>query len=66
MTNSLLLDSLPTETLWAMCEYLAHSHPCNVLSLALANKHLYSVANASLYRTITLKAHYPEQLAQDT
>jgi hypothetical protein len=56
---------LPAETLSAICEYLAHSHPRSVLSLALANKHCYCVASAFLYRTIAFKAHCPEQLAQD-
>ena len=65
MTVARPLNRLPAETLLAICEYLGDSHPRSLLSLALANKHCYSVASTFLYRTITFKAHCPEQLAQD-
>ncbi|KAH6854996.1 hypothetical protein B0I37DRAFT_388794 [Chaetomium sp. MPI-CAGE-AT-0009] len=61
-----MLDNLPVEILSAICDYIRHSHPPSLLSLALANKRWYSVACAFLYQTIVVKACHPEQLALDT
>lgn len=50
MTATPLLDRLPAGMLSAICEYLEHSHPRSVLSLALANKHCYSIASTFLWQ----------------
>lgn len=59
------LDSLPTETLSAVCDYLRYSHAPSLLSLGLANKRGYAIASIFLYRTIVFKADSPEQLDHD-
>lgn len=61
-----MLDYIPVEILYAICEYVGHSYPPSVLSLALANKRCYAVACPFLYQTIFIEACHPEQLVLDT
>lgn len=59
------LASLPTETLFAICDFLTCSHPPSLLSLALTNKRLYTCACPFLYRSIKFEVRCAAQVAQD-
>ncbi|KAK3298475.1 uncharacterized protein B0H64DRAFT_415168 [Chaetomium fimeti] len=60
-----MFDCLPVEILSVICDYIGDSHPPSVLSLALTNKHCYSVACAFLYQAIAIEGCHPQQLALD-
>lgn len=64
MPHTLL--SLPHEILQRICKYVGDVHRPSLLTLALANKHLHSIANALLFETVTFNITTPARLRKHT
>jgi hypothetical protein len=58
------MERLPPEITSQIFEYLEDGHRRSVLSLALANKLLYSVATRYLCRTISIRVDDAQELAR--
>jgi hypothetical protein len=60
------LVGLPDEILQRICKYVGDVHRPSLLTLALANKHLHSIANPLLFQTVTFNITTPARLRRHT
>ncbi|KAI1382318.1 hypothetical protein F4677DRAFT_401626 [Hypoxylon crocopeplum] len=56
-------QGLPSELVSHICEFLYHSHPSSLVSLAMSNKACYAAATTFLFRTIKFFVSTRGQLA---